>query len=222
MQPFLHDRLQRLSSLLDAGSDALRTCSRDELTAGDVVSDFLDAAGERYRALGLQVEQNEVLALGAELEAARRGLVLATGERVTSRRRDLERAVALRVLVHTLGRLRDAVSRDVDRLRSARDQLAPVVVYALQGGLITLLQDEEDAGRAAELRWRVVSEDATTRPTALQVLTGISAADALLLLLDLLEAVAPADPVAPLPRSAPDLTAHPTPAARGTTPGDPP
>jgi hypothetical protein len=194
VQPFLHDRLQRLSDLLDAGSGALRTCSHDELGAAEVVAQFLGAAAERYRALGLQVEENEVLALSAELQAARRGLVLATGERITSRRRDLERTVAVRVLVQSLDRLREAVSRDTDRLRSAREQLAPVVVFALQNGLVTPLDDGEDDGRAAELRWRAVCEDATTRPAALQLLTSTSTADAVLVLLDLLHAVVPPTP----------------------------
>ncbi len=192
MQPFLHDRLQRLSDLLEAGSRALRTCARDELAAADVVGPFLTAAADAYGGLGLQAEQNEVLALGAELQAARRGLVLATGERVASRRRDLERAVALRVLVAGLDRLRAGVRSDAEHLRAAREQLAPVVVYALQSGLVEPLQDGDDVGRAAERRWRAVSEDHSTRPTALQVLTGVSAADAVLLLLDLLQAVAPA------------------------------
>ena len=191
MQPFLHDRLQRLSDLLDAGSTALRTCSRDELAAADVVGDLLAQAAERYAALGLHVEENEVLALSAELQAARRGVVLATGERTTSRRRELGRTVALRVLVQGLDRLRDAVRRDRDRLADARESLAPVVVYALQSGLIAPLQDEGDVGRSAEVRWRALTDDATTRPAALQLLTAISAADALLVLLDLLEAVAP-------------------------------
>lgn len=195
MQPFLHDRLQRLSDLLDAGSGALRACSHDDLAAGDVVATFLATAAERYRALGLQLEENEVLALSAELQAARRGLVLATGERVTSRRRDLERTVALRVIVQSLDRLRGAVGRDADRLRSAREQLAPVVVHALQHGLVPLLDDREDEGRAAEVRWRAVCEDPTTRPAALQLLTSVSTADAVLVLLDLLHAVVPATPV---------------------------
>jgi hypothetical protein len=205
VQPFLHDRLQRLSELLDAGSTALRTCSRDELTAADVVGDLLAQAADRYAALGLHVEENAVLALSAELQAARRGVVLATGER-TSRRRELERTVALRVLVQALDRLRDAVRRDQDRLAAARESLAPVVVYALQSGLVAPLQDGDDAGRAAEVRWRALTDDATTRPIVLQLLTGVSAADALLVLLDLLEAVAPvpapsARPVAPSQRS---------------------
>ena len=95
------------------------------------------------------------------------------------------------MLVQGLDRLRDAVRRDRDRLADARESLAPVVVYALQSGLIAPLQDEGDAGRSAEVRWRALTDDATTRPAALQLLTAISAADALLVLLDLLEAVAP-------------------------------
>lgn len=201
MQPFLHDRLQRLADLLDAGSSALRTCSSDELGAADVVVHHLDTAADCYRALGLRVEENEVLALLAELRAAQRGVVLATGERVTSRRRDLERTVAVRVLVQSLDRLRDDVSRDEARLRTAREQLAPVVVYAVQSGLVDPLHDDDDAGRAAETRWRTLCDDATTRPAALQLLTSISAADALLVLLDLLAAIASPTPVTPAPRA---------------------
>jgi hypothetical protein len=204
VQPFLHDRLQRLVDLLDAGSSALRTCSHDDLRAADVVGHYLDTAADRYRALGLQVEENEVLTLSVELEAAKRGVVLATGERLTSRRRDLERTVAVRVLVQSLDRLRNDVSRDDDRLRTAREQLAPVVVYAVQSGLVAPLKDDDDPGPAAEGRWRALCEDATTRPAALQLLTSISAADALLVLLDLLDAIAAPAPVAPRPRPGPD------------------
>lgn len=197
MQPFLHDRVQRLADLLEVGSSALRTCSSDELRTADVVGQYLGSAADRYRDLGLQVEENEVLALSAELEAARRGVVLATSERVTSRRRELERTVAVRVLVQSLDRLRDDVGRDGERLRAAREHLAPVVVYAVQSGLVSPLHDGDEPGHAAEDRWRVLCGDATTRPAALQLLTSVSAADALLVLLDLLASIGSPVPAAP-------------------------
>lgn len=201
-QPFLHDRLQQLVALLADGSAALRACCEDGPGAVDVVVDFLATAAARYRDLGLQLEENEALALTAELRAARRGLLLLTAERVTSRRRDVERTVALRVLTQGLSRLREDVSKDEQRLAAAREQLAPVVVYAVHSGLVATLRDGEDPGSAAEARWRDLCADDTTRQTALHLLTIVSAADVLLVLLDLLNALAPPASVTPRPRSA--------------------
>ncbi len=107
MLPFLHDRVQRLSDVLQTGSAALRVCSADDVAVTDAVLQYLGTAEDSYRSLGLDIEENEVLALRAELEAARRGVILATQERVTSRRRSHERIVAGRVLLQSLGRLRD-------------------------------------------------------------------------------------------------------------------
>lgn len=194
MQPFLAARTQRLRDLLEQGSDALRTSAGEAVDGADV-EHFLTGASEVYRALDFPVPENEVLALRAELLAARRGVVLTTGERLTTRRREFERTVALRVLTHSLERVRELLVRDEGRLHAAREQLAPMVVYALQKDLITPIADGEDEGAASEARWRVLLNHPDTRAAAQQLLASTSAGDAVILLSDLLRAVA--DPPGP-------------------------
>lgn len=195
MQPFLHDRVQRLGELLASSGVGLRAYATSEPTLPTLVAGFLTSAAQTYGALSLHVAENEMLALHAELVAARRRVTPASPEQVPSRRRELERSVALRVLLQSADRLRTDMGRDQERLRVARDQLAPVVVYALQNRLIELAEVPDD-GESAAQKWSVLCAHAETQPATQQVLATTSSHDCVLLVLDLLTAIAHSRPQA--------------------------
>jgi hypothetical protein len=188
VQPFLHDRLQRYERLLDASSDAFRAFNDHDLRTATIIDGVLTQAGEAYRAMGRAEAENEMLALKAQLTSAHRGVNPLTSERVTSRRRELERSVALRALLMSSERLRTDVSQLRQRLQETREQLAPMAVYAMQKGLVTLGDDGPSQAQLEEL-WRSLLDDPESQLAARHLGMSVASYDIVLLLADLLDAL---------------------------------
>jgi hypothetical protein len=189
VQPFLHDRLQRLERLLEASNIALRAYTDQALQTIAIVGDLLDEAGQAYRTMGDTGAENELLALRAQLTSAQRGIDPLTSERVATRRRELERSVALRVLLHSGERLRTDHAQVRQRLNDARDQLTPMVLYAVQKGLVAIGDDRDVSQTELEHLWRSLLEDPESQASARHLAMSVASHDVLLLLADLLSAV---------------------------------
>lgn len=186
MQPFLHDRQARYEGLLESSSAALRAYSDRDFGTAEAVHSFLDGAAREYRALGVPSGENELVALLAQFTSAREGVDPLTSERVTVRRREMERGVALRVLQIAAERIRRDHAEVRARLERTREQLSPLVVHALGSGFLT--PDPEGTITQADLEqmWRRLLNDPDTASTARLVAMDVAAADVLLLLADLL------------------------------------
>ena len=184
-QPFLHDRLQRLAQALETSSSALRELAEDP-TADVAVEQTLTRAAEAYAALGLAAAENEVLALHAELAGARRGLFPSLASPPTTYRRAAVRAVAMRVLLRCADRLRTDVVDHQQQLARAREEVATLLVYALQHGLLVLADLPTDPAERATETWRRLGDLPETQHTARHLTTRISRHDAVLLLVDVL------------------------------------
>ena len=187
MLPFLHDRLTRYAALLESSSAAMTAYAANDAGYAVAVADHLAATAAAYESMGSSDAENAVRASGAELEAARRGVDVGTGVRVETRRREFERSAALRVLLATAQRLRDDHGQARSTLDEAREQLGPVVVFALDHGLMPAgfgapTQDE------LEKLWRAILLRPESRGTAQVLAMRLSQPDILLLLGDLLVA----------------------------------
>ena len=199
MQPFLHQRLQALAGLQAASSAMLAKYNRLDLDLAPALSAFLDQAVQGYRALGLASAENRLLALQAQTVSAAQGTHPDTLERVTSHRRELQRAVALRVLQHSAEQLRGDIERDQRQLDDTRAQLRPMVLLALQLGLVTLRGRQPLALPRLETLWRAMLAHADLQLAARQLAMQASVHDVLLLLAGLVEAARGSVP----PRMAP-------------------
>jgi hypothetical protein len=187
VQPFIHERIQRFDQLLSTASAALRAYNDAELESANVVAALLAETSVAYGAMGDAAAENEMLGLQAQLVSARRGVNPMTLERVT-RRRELERAAALRVLLVSGERLRADQDQLRRRLRDAREQLAPMVVYSLQKGL-TSVNGQPPTQADLEHLWRALLDDPESQASARHLAMSVSTHDLLLLLADLLESV---------------------------------
>ena len=188
MQPFLHQRLQALAGLQAASSAMLAKYNRLDLDLAPALSAFLDQAVQGYRALGLASAENRLLALQAQTVSAAQGTHPDTLERVASHRRELQRAVALRVLQHSAEQLRGDIERDQRQLDDTRAQLRPMVLLALQLGLVTLRGRQPPALARLETLWRAMLAHADLQLAARQLAMQASVHDVLLLLAGLVEA----------------------------------
>jgi hypothetical protein len=184
--PFLHDRQTRCAELLDGSTAALRAYSARDLGTSEAVHGFLDSAAQEYRALGLSSGENELVGLLAQFTSAREGVNPVTSERVSLRRREMERSVALRVLEIAAERIRTDHASVGARLEQAREQLAPLVVHALGAGLVTPAADGTLTQSDLEQTWLRLLNDPETASAARLIAMHISAADVLLLIADLL------------------------------------
>lgn len=185
MQPFLHDRVNRFEALLESSTSAMRAYVGNDLGYADVVGDHLDGAADAYRQMSSPDAENALRALAAELAAARRGVDAPSATRVETRRREFERSVALRSLLAAGERLRDDLGAAQRSLTEAREQLAPVVVFALDHGLMPAgfgapTQDE------LEKLWQAILQRPESRGTAQMLAMRLSQPDLVLLLADLL------------------------------------
>jgi hypothetical protein len=185
VQPFLHERVRRFDQLLSAASAALRAYNDLDLETASIVAGVLAETSAAYQAMGDTAAENEMLGLQAQLASARRGLDPMTLER-TTRRRELERAVALRVLLIGGERLRSDHGRLQQRLRETREQLAPMVVHALQKGLASATGPMPTQADLEHL-WRALLDDPEAQASARHLAMSVGTHDLLLLLADLLE-----------------------------------
>lgn len=186
MPAFLHDRQDRLETLLGASTSALRTHTARDLGTAQVVSAFLDDSAAQYRTLGLSSGENELVGLLAQFTSAREGVDPLTSQRVTTRRREMERGVALRVLLIAAERLRTDLAADRAVLDGSREQLAPLVLHALAHGMVVPGPDGAIAQDGLEQMWRRLLNDEQTASTARLVAMQVAAPDVLLLLAGLL------------------------------------
>ena len=182
MQPFLHDRLHKLLHLLQRSSDTLGVYNRLEFDLAAAVTGFLEEAVAVHRALQLAPEENALLALMAQFVSAEHGTHPDTLLRSTGHRRELLRAIALRVLQHSAEQLRTCVERDQQRLDEARRQLQPLVLLALRDGLIKLPVHKRLSQRRLQLLWRALLQASDSSLAARQLAMHSSIYDIHLLL----------------------------------------
>jgi len=200
VQPFVHDRLHKLQHLLQRCSDTLGVYNRLEFNLAAAVTGFLDEAITAHRALQLATAENALLALLAQFVSAEQGTHPDTLLRSTGHRRELLRAIALRVLQHSAEQLRAAVEKDQQRLAEARRQLQPLVLLALRDGLIKLPVRKRLSQRGLQLLWRALLQAPDSALAARQLAMQSSPYDILLLLGEQLElAVTPPPPPRPWP-----------------------
>lgn len=186
MQPFLHDRGQRFEQLIESSTSALRSYTSRDLGCSDVVLAFLDGAAAEYRAMGLSSGENELVSLLAQFTSAHEGVDPMTSERVTVRRREMERGIALRVLLLAGERLRTDVDGVQAALDHAREQLAPLVLHAFASGFVVPGPDGTLTQPELEKMWLRLLNDPEAAPAARLVALQVAAPDVLLLLADLL------------------------------------
>jgi hypothetical protein len=184
VQPFLHDRLQRLEDLLDASSEALRSYGERDLGYADHVADLLDRVAFEYAGMGRADAENDVRALGAMLAAAHQGIDALTSERLDGRRREFERSVALRGLLSSGERLRTDYAQARETLAEAREQLVPLLLFAVGKGLVPAGAGELTQTELEQL-WQALSADPDSRAAAQSVAAKVSGPDVLILLADL-------------------------------------
>lgn len=188
MLPFLHARLQALERLLKRNSEVLVKYNRLDLDLAPALTDCLAEAIDTHRALQRGSAENEWLALQAQFVSAEHGVHPVTGERVVGHRRELLRAVALRVLQHSAEQLRQAIAQDGQRLDDATTQLRPIVLVAFRQGLITPRTRVPLSAARTEALWRDLLREPDIALAARQLAMQISVHDIQLLLADLVTA----------------------------------
>lgn len=184
MLPFLHDRLQRLEDLVAASSEGLRSYTDRDLGYSDRVSELLDRVAAEYAAIGRADAENDARALGAMLAAARQGIDALTSERVNGRRREFERSVALRGLLSSSERLRADYTQVRQTLAETREQLVPLLLFAVGKGFVPAGSGQLTQAELETL-WRALVTDPESRASAQAVAATVSAPDVLILLEEL-------------------------------------
>lgn len=187
MQPFVHDRLQKLQQLLAHSSAVLVKYNRLDIDLASAVGGFVDEAIAVHQKLQLSSVENALLALKAQFVSAEHGTHPDTLVRSTGHRRELVRAIALRVLQHSAEQLRNDIAQDQQRLLDARRQLQPLVLLALRDGLIPLPRRRRLSQRRLQLLWRALLQAPDSALAARQLAMQISVYDILLLLDELVE-----------------------------------
>jgi hypothetical protein len=187
--PFLHDRLQRREQLLVHSSAVLGKYNRRDFDLTNAVNTFLDDAVAVHRTLQLTAVENAFLALKAQFVSAEQGTHPDTLEHRTGQRRDLVRAIALRVLQRSAEQLRDDGARDEQLLQDARRQLQPLVLLAVRDALVPQSSSKRLNQQQVHLLWLALVQAPESALAARQLAMQTSLYDVLLLLGDLVEAV---------------------------------
>ena len=188
MLAFLHDRVRALQHLLDRSSEVLVKYSRLDLDLAPALDAFLDEAVAACRALGRSTLENQLLTLKAQFVSAVHGTHPLTLERVVGHRRELVRAIALRVLQQSAEQLRADIDRDGQTLAEGRAQLRPIVLLAIRKGLISLAPRKPPSQTQLDALWRALLKDADASLAARQVALQVGLYDIQLLLSDLIQA----------------------------------
>jgi hypothetical protein len=189
MPPFLHQRLHRLEELLQSADSALRASSSHDPDLLDLAAAHLGDAGAVYAQLGISDAENQMVALAAQVAGASDGVNPLTLERVSSRRREMQRIVVLHVLQVSSERLRGDYA-DVRRsLELLRDRLTPLALYALQRGLVLPAPGSEPTQADLETLWQALTDDPESRQATQQIAISATSADVLLMLGELLLSV---------------------------------
>ena len=200
MQTFLHQRLQAVARLQAASSAVLAKYNRLDLDLAPALSAFLDEAVQTYRALNQASTENRMLALQAQTVSAAHGTHPDTLEQVASHRRALQRAVALRVLQQSAEQLRADIERDQRALDEARTQLRPMLLAAIQHGLVAPQQRKALSAAQLDKLWLAIVAHPELQLAARQLAMRTSVHDLLLLLAELVDAARANLPVKPAKR----------------------
>lgn len=187
MHIFRHGQRRTYGLLLDQSNAVLSAYIAAELGLQTRLGDFLEVAVTCYREAGRAERENALLALHAELAGAGRGIDPMTFEPITTRRGAAVRAVCLRVLKESAALLRaDMVELD-GALASLRAQLLPIVLAAMQRGLIDQAGPPPDAAML-DAAWRQLRADGDIGLAARQAQMQASIHDIHLVLGDLIAA----------------------------------
>jgi hypothetical protein len=186
MLPFLHDRVRSLQKLLAASSAVLAKYSRLDLDFAPALGAHLDESIAAFRAMGRTSSENQWLAWQAQFVSASHGTNPLTLERVTSHRREMQRAIALRVLQQSAEQLRADLDRDSATLAEAGNQLRPIVLAAMHKALIVVKAGRAPTQKQLEKFWAAVLADADLQLAARQVMMAVSIYDIQVLLADLI------------------------------------
>ena len=191
MQVFVHDRLQKLQQLLAHSSAVLAKYNRLDLDLAGAVSGFLDEAIAVHQQLQRPSVENALLALKAQFVSAEHGTHPDTLVRSAGHRRELVRAIALRVLQHSAEQLRDDITQDQQRLLEATRQLQLLVLLALRDGLFVQPRGRRFSQRRLQLLWQALLQAPDSTLAARQLAMQVSVYDIFLLLGELVQAAAP-------------------------------
>jgi hypothetical protein len=183
--PFLHDRLRRLDLLIEKNTALLvKHKERDWDLALSLEASFEEAVATTH-ALGLVPLENELAGLMAQFHSARQGTHPFTLELLTTRRRTLERAVALHVLTAAGEKLRAESGRGHQQVEEGRAQARALVLNALARGVLLPAELPLADPQAAEALWRRLLGHEELHLAARQLAMTLHAADIALLLFDL-------------------------------------
>lgn len=188
MRPFLHQRLRSLEQLQADCSAVLIKYNQVDLDLANALAGFIDAAVASYRSLNLASTENQLLALQAQTVSAAHGIHPDTLERTVGHRRELQRAVALRVLQLCSRQLRDDIDRCHQTLADARSQLLPLVLVAIDRGLVPMSALQQPDPTQIESLWRALLGIAEVQLAARRLAMQIALPDLHLLLGDLVNA----------------------------------
>jgi hypothetical protein len=188
VHPFLHDRIQKFGQLLEGSSSALSAYSAFDPGLGRIAAAFLGQAGAVYRALNLGEVENDLLGLAAQLTSAHSGVHPVTFERVTRHRREMERSVALQVLLSSAGRIRADHSEARDALDQARQRLVPILSYGIEAGLVKPPANGTYTQPELTDMWASLRADSQLQAATRQIAMTMAMVDVYLLLPDLLAA----------------------------------
>jgi len=181
---FVHDRLHKLEAMLLRSNQVLAKYNNLDLDLAVAVNAFLDLAIDEHRTMQLSAVENTMLALKAQFVSAEQGTHPDTLLRSTGHRRELVRAIALRVLQHSAEQLRNSTAELQQQLLIATRQLQPLVLLALREGLLPLRGRKRLSQRALQRLWTALLDAPSSALAARQLAMQISLHDILLLLGD--------------------------------------
>lgn len=190
MLPFLHDRVQRLDSLLVAANATLALFNQRELGVNTSVHALLDKAIDIYHALGRVTTENELLTLKAQFVLAESGTNPLTSERISTYRRDMVRATIFRVLQQSTLVIRNDIAKDHETLIDATDQVRPIVLMAIQKRMITIAKSRAINQSELDVLWQSFLSDPEIELAAKQLAMKLNLYDIQLVLSELIRAIA--------------------------------
>lgn len=188
MQTFLHERLQALQRLLARSSEVLAKYNRLDLDLAAALTDFMDEAIAGSRTLGRAQLENQLLALLAQFVSAQQGTHPLTLERTIGHRRELQRSVALHVLQRSAELLRADIALDSQALSDGRALLRPIVLAAIQQGLVDPRAGAPPGQPELEALWGSLLQSPDIHLAARQLAMQLGVYDIQLLLAELIQA----------------------------------
>lgn len=191
MQPFRHDRLARLTHLLQQANAVLRKYNSADLDLPQAVTGFLDEAVASYAALGLASGENTLLTLHAQFVSAQGGTNPISLEQVKSHRRSMARTIALHVLQQASNLLQTDAAELQKSLADTRLLLTAVVLNAAERNLIVADFPTDPSLQQLGSLWTALAGDTELKAAAHRVALLASPTDILLLLGELLKELRP-------------------------------